>query len=149
MPKTTKAVKRVPMLRGAAEQIYLAGLGAFAIAEEGGSKVFETLVKRGKGLEKINKARLHKVLGQVGHQVEGVREGAEGAFGRLTAPIDAGMTTALHRLGVPTRKEIALLTRRVEELTRSVERKGARRPLPRRRARAAARKAIPVAAVAG
>ncbi len=149
MTKTMREVKRAPRIRGAAEQIYLAGLGAFALAEEEGTKVFETLVKRGKGVEKINKARLHKVLGEVGEKVEGVREGAEQAFGRFTAPIDAGMTTALHKFGVPTRKEIALLTKRVEELTRSVERKGARRPMPRRRVRPAARKAEPVGAYAG
>jgi poly(hydroxyalkanoate) granule-associated protein len=146
MTKTMKEIKRVPMLRGAAQQIYLAGLGAFAIAEEGGTKVFETLVKRGKGLEKLNKVRLTKVLGRAEKKVEGVREGAEQAFGRFTAPIDAGMTTALHRLGVPTRKEITLLTRRVEELTRTVERKGARRAIARRAiVRRRVRKPEPVA----
>jgi len=149
MTKAMKQVNRTPRIRGAAEQIYLAGLGAFALAEEEGTKVFETLVKRGKGVEKINKARLHKVLGEVGEKVGGVREGAEQAFGRFTAPIDAGMTTALHKLGVPTRKEITLLTKRVEELTRTVERKGARRPMPRHRVRPVVRKAEPVGAYAG
>src|SRR5262250_926166 len=32
-------------------QIWLAGLGAFAKAQSGGMKVFETLVKQGEGLE--------------------------------------------------------------------------------------------------
>jgi len=140
MPKVTKQIRRVPMVREAAEQIYLAGLGAFALAEEGGTRVFETLVKRGKGLEKLNKARLHKVLAQVEGKVGDVREGAEHAFGRLTAPIDAGVTTALHRLGVPTRKEIALLTRRVEELTKTVEKTRGRRPIARRPVRRPVRK---------
>jgi polyhydroxyalkanoate synthesis regulator phasin len=39
---------------------------------------------------------------------------------RLATPIESGMTSAMHRLGVPTRKEIATLTKRVEELTRVV-----------------------------
>jgi polyhydroxyalkanoate synthesis regulator phasin len=33
------------------------------------------------------------------------------------------MATALHRLGVPTRSEILELTKRVEALTRAVEKK--------------------------
>ena len=72
---------------------------------------------------------MQKLLNQVQGKVGNVREGAQHTFGRITAPIDAGVTTALHRLGVPTRKEIGLLTKRVEELTKSVEKTHhARRP---------------------
>jgi hypothetical protein len=99
MSKTMKTVKRMPVVQEAAEQIYLAGLGAFALAEE---------------------------------------EGNKHTFGRITAPFDAGVTTALHRLGVPTRKEIGLLTKRVEELTKSVEKtRHTRRAAPARRAKRA------------
>ena len=139
MSKAIKTVRRIPVVQEAAEQIYLAGLGAFALAEEEGGRVFENLVKAGKGLEKMNKARVQKLLNQVQGKVWNVREGAEHTFGRITAPIDAGVTTALHRLGVPTRKEIGLLTKRVEELTRSVEKTHTRRPAPARPARRAKR----------
>ncbi len=138
MSKTMKTVKRMPVVQEAAEQIYLAGLGAFALAEEEGSKVFENLVKAGKGLEKMNKARVQKLLNQVQGKVGNMREGAQHTFGRITAPFDAGVNTALHRLGVPTRKEIGLLTKRVEELTRSVEKaRQTRRAAPVRRAKRA------------
>jgi poly(hydroxyalkanoate) granule-associated protein len=140
MSKATKTAKRTPMVQEAAEQIYLAGLGAFALAEEEGTKVFENLVKKGKGLDKVNKARVQKLLTQVEGRVGDVREGAQHTFGRITAPIDAGVTTALHRLGVPTRKEIALLTKRVEELTKSVEKNRTRRPAPKRAVRRPGRK---------
>lgn len=141
MSKAIKSVKRIPVVQEAAESIYLAGLGAFALAEEEGTRVFENLVKKGKGLDKVNKARVQKLLTQVEGKVGDVREGAEHTFGRITAPIDAGVTTALHRLGVPTRKEIALLTKRVEELTKSVEKTHTRRTTPRRPARRPVRKA--------
>jgi len=138
MSKTMKTVKRMPVVQEAAEQIYLAGLGAFALVEEEGNKVFENLVKAGKGLEKMNKARVQKLLNQVQGKVGNVREGAQHTFGRITAPFDAGVTTALHRLGVPTRKEIGLLTKRVEELTKSVEKtRHTRRAAPVRPARRA------------
>ena len=39
-------------VKDSAQQIWLAGLGAFAKAQEEGGKVFEALVKEGMGLQK-------------------------------------------------------------------------------------------------
>jgi poly(hydroxyalkanoate) granule-associated protein len=111
------------MIRRSAQQIWLAGLGAFALAGEEGGKLFGALVKKGHGVEKLNKARLGKVLDRVSR----VRENAGHTIGRFRNPLDTGMTVALHQLGVPTRKEIVTLTKRVEELTRVVARSKAKR----------------------
>jgi poly(hydroxyalkanoate) granule-associated protein len=113
--KTTKAI---PTIKESAQQIWLAGLGAFALAGEEGNKLFKTLVKKGEGMEKMNKARLQEML----HRAEQMQGEAKHAIGRLTTPIENSMNSAITRLGVPSRKEIATLTRRVEELTRVVER---------------------------
>jgi poly(hydroxyalkanoate) granule-associated protein len=115
----TKKIKRtaaLPMLRESAHDIWLAGLGAFALAGEEGGRVFKSLVKKGEGMEKMNKARIN----QLTTRVDGLRGEARNAVARVRTPIEAGMTNAMHRLGVPTRKEIATLTKRVEELTRVV-----------------------------
>lgn len=127
--KTTKG----PFLKESAQTIYLAGLGALAVAGEEGGKLFSSLVKKGEGVEKMNKARLEKVLAKV----EDVREDARAAVGRFTEPLDNGMAVALEKLGVPTRKEIVTLTRRVEELTRTVQRTKAKARRSTKRARAA------------
>jgi len=118
MKKTKKHTIQRPVIRRSAQQIWLAGLGAFALAGEEGGKLFSTLVKKGAGIEKHNKARLEKVFSRVGR----VREDAGRALGRIGNPLDSGMSVALHQLGVPTRKEIVTLTKRVEELTRVVGR---------------------------
>ena len=52
-------------------------------------------------------------------------------IGRIRLPAGLGVGNALHRIGVPTRHEIVTLTKRVEELTRSVERAKAK---PKKRA---------------
>jgi poly(hydroxyalkanoate) granule-associated protein len=104
------------MLKESAHDIWLAGLGAFALAGEEGGRLFKSLVKKGEGLEKVNKTRINKLAGRV----EGLRGDARSAVAAVRTPIEAGMTNAMHRLGVPTRKEIATLTKRVEELTRVV-----------------------------
>ena len=129
--KMTKKVVALPMIKESAHEIWLAGLGAFALAGEEGGRLFKSLVKKGEGLEKINKARINKLA----DRVEGLRGDAMTAMGRVKTPIEAGMTNAMHRLGVPTRKEIANLTKRVEELTRVVAK--SRNGKPRKRTRAA------------
>jgi poly(hydroxyalkanoate) granule-associated protein len=118
MKKKTNGKSVTPMLKESAQSVWLAGLGALAMAGEGGHKLFNELVKKGDHLDKANRARLVKIKGKA----LDLRGGARAAVVRITAPFDAGVTGALHRLGVPTRKEILSLTKRVEELTRAVER---------------------------
>jgi poly(hydroxyalkanoate) granule-associated protein len=114
-----KKTRTLPMLKESAHDIWLAGLGAFALAGEEGGRLFKQLVKRGEGMEKVNKGRIQKIAARAGS----LRGDARTAVARLSTPIEAGMSNAMHRFGVPTRKEIATLTKRVEELTRVVAKK--------------------------
>lgn len=123
-----KAVK-VPMIRQSAQQIWLAGLGAFAMAGEEGGKLFTHLVKRGQQVEKLNKARLQKTLARIEKAGVGAREMARETVGKLTTPFDVATTAALRQFGVPTRKEIVTLTKRVEELTRTVQKGKGKKPV--------------------
>jgi len=130
--KNGKRTYSMPMLKESAHEIWLAGLGAFALAGEEGARVFRQLVKRGEGMEKLNKARIHKITSRA----ESLQGEARNAVAKLATPIEAGMTNAMHRLGVPTRKEIANLTKRVEELTRVVAKSKAGARKVRRAAKA-------------
>jgi poly(hydroxyalkanoate) granule-associated protein len=128
-----KAAKKVtalrPMILDNAQQIWLAGLGAFAMAGEEGKDLFHQLIKRGADVQKSGKARVEKLVKTAGKRVTDLRGDAEAAVGRVRFPLDKGMTKAMHRLGIPTRGEILELTKRVEALTKAVERKnGHRRP---------------------
>jgi poly(hydroxyalkanoate) granule-associated protein len=125
MARTTRSSTALTV-KDNAQHIWLAGLGALATAGEEGSRVFEDLVTKGAKLEKTGRARLEKVLTRAQGRARALRGEAEGALGRISAPIDAGVSTALGKLGVPTRKEILALTRRVEELTRTVQTAGKR-----------------------
>lgn len=118
--KNGKRAAALPMLKESAHDIWLAGLGAFALAGEEGGRLFKSLVKKGEGLEKVNKGRINTRVHKLVGRVEGLRGDARSAVAAVRTPIEAGMTNAMHRLGVPTRKEIATLTKRVEELTRVV-----------------------------
>jgi poly(hydroxyalkanoate) granule-associated protein len=124
-----KLSRKLPMLKQSAHEIWRAGLGAFALAGEEGGKLFGQLVKKGQGLEKSNKARIQTLVSRA----SSLRGEARTAVSRITTPIEAGMDNAMHRLGVPTRKEIATLTKRVEELTRVVAKSKTKARKPARR----------------
>ncbi|HEX7942917.1 MAG TPA: phasin family protein [Gemmatimonadaceae bacterium] len=128
MPKATEKELQLPVIGDAAYQVWLAGLGALSIAGDESGKVFKTLVKRGKTFEHVATGRLDDVRDRLD-----VRKAAGTAVERLSEGFDESMTDVLHRLGLPTKKEIEGLTRRVERLTRALEEKPVR-PRPRRAA---------------
>lgn len=100
-----------------AQKIWLAGIGALATAEEEGSKLFNSLVKKGEGYEAQGKQR----VGDVRARVEQIVGQAEGSMERLGNALDEKVADAIKRLGVPSRDEIAQLTKSVEELTVKVD----------------------------
>ena len=121
MPKTLEKQVQLPVFGDSAHQIWLAGLGALSIAGDESGKIFKTLVKRGRAFEHAATGRLDDVRGRLD-----VRKMAGDAVERISEGLDEGMTDVLHRLGLPTKKEIDGLTRRVERLTKALEEKPAR-----------------------
>ena len=124
-----------------AHKIFLAGLGTVKTVGEEGGELFDRLVERGKDLEAQGK----KGLRSWRKELEKTTSKVEGRVDRLGERIDEQLTGALHRLGVPTRDEIQTLTRRVEELSRKVDRIGVAPAAPKK---APATAKIPAAAEA-
>jgi poly(hydroxyalkanoate) granule-associated protein len=122
----------------AVQKIWQAGLGAVTMAQDEGGKMFEVLVSVGEQMEKeIRRSGLTPSAA-----VKKASAGAEDAWKKVQAALDSQMTGVLHRLGVPTRDEIARLTRRIEHLTETIESLRARPAAARRPAvrKATARK---------
>ena len=91
------------MVRDSAQQIWLAGLGAFSKTQEEGAKVFKALVKEGKGLESRTRKLAEAQVSEMGR--------------------------ALNQVGVSTNRELQALAKRVETLTASVQKMtGASKP---------------------
>ena len=111
-------------VKDSAQEIWLAGLGAFAKAQEEGQKVYKALVREGTSMQKrtmkVTEDKVNNVTAKVTKVAAGLQKQANGTWDKLETVFEARVERALTRLGVPTNKEIAALTRRVEELTRSV-----------------------------
>jgi poly(hydroxyalkanoate) granule-associated protein len=102
-------------------RIWLAGLGALATAEEEGGKLFAALVKKGKQYESSVKKPVDQATTRVKKKVKEVRGRAGKTVKQIERAFDDQVDAALHRVGVPTRKEIAALNRKVQRLTEALE----------------------------
>lgn len=115
----------LPTLPEPAREVWFAGLGAVSVAEREGGRFFRTLVSEGKKFEKTNLTGVEKgitsMVDTLNTRVEELRAMPSAALDRLGGAMDDSMTAVLHRLGIPTKREINVLTHRVEELTRHLE----------------------------
>lgn len=111
-------------IKDSAHQIWLAGLGAFAKAQGGGGKVFETLMKEGVSLQRKTQTAAEEKLsdvagkmtamaGEVGHKANAQWDKLEGIFEQRTA-------RALAKLGVPSAQTLADLGARLDALASAV-----------------------------
>lgn len=136
-------------IRDSAQQIWLAGLGAFARAQGDGNRFFENLIKEGTSLHRKSQSaageKLGDMAGKMTAMAEEVGQRANSHWDKLESIFEQRTSRALGRLGVPTAKDVAALAARVEALEAALARreKAAAAPAakPARKTRAAAKKA--------
>lgn len=135
-------------VRSSAQQIWQAGLGAFAKAQEEGGRVFSKLVKEGTEFQKRAEDKVADVSGSVGKLADGVGKQASGSWDKLEQVFEERVARALATIGVPTQQDIAALHAQIDALSRQVaalSAKAAPAPRPKAVARPAV-KAAPKAA---
>ena len=103
-------------IKESARQIWLAGLGAYNKAEEDTGRIFDKLVKEGEELEHLTRGAVEKQFKAVEDRVEGVRERATDTFGKLENVFDQRVSSALTRLGMPSKAKVQELEDRIQSL---------------------------------
>ena len=114
-----------------AREIWLAGLGAFSVAQseggkmiEQGNKLFEKLVSEGVKLEKktrnVAETAVGDIKGGVESKVGAVRKQAVDNWDKLESIFENRVARVLGQLGVPTADEVNKLSARVQTLSRKV-----------------------------
>lgn len=110
-----------------AQQIWLAGVGAFGRAQTEGSRLFDTLVKEGGRVEQ-----------RAGSRVGEARERAAETLGRVDQAVRSKVQGALKSLEVPTRRELGALLDRIDALNGQLRRHNSQAETPATKARKAA-----------
>ncbi len=113
-------------VKDSAQQIWLAGMGAFAKAQAEGGKVFDALVKEGVSLQRktqsVAEEKLGDVTGKMSSMASEVTSKAGASWDKLENIFEERTAKALGKLGVPTARDVAELTARVEALSAAVAR---------------------------
>lgn len=95
----------------AGRDVYHAGIGVVAAADERGRTLFHELVQEG---EKVAERDVARSLRSAGERVKALGERATSALGR-------GVQNGLERVGVPSQREISQLTQRIERLNAKID----------------------------
>lgn len=132
-------------VKESAQQIWLAGLGAFSKAQEEGSRVFETLVKEGLSIQRKTQAAAEEGISETSARMASMasmasefQSKAGNQWGKLENIFEERVAKAMEKLGVPSAKTVESLRARIEQLEEKAS--------PKARARTAARSSAPVLA---
>jgi poly(hydroxyalkanoate) granule-associated protein len=134
--KTSESVQKTVVdtangVKETTERIFLAGLGAFSLAEEEGSKFFDKLVKQGRKVElpelplKQLRSSIDDTADKATDAVKGrakdARYVAEEAADKAEDRLQEVVAAVMKRIGVPTRDEVSELTNSVERLNKRLD----------------------------
>jgi len=111
-------------VRDSAQQIWLAGLGAFSKAQAEGGKVFDALVKEGVSLQRKTQSAAEDKITEVTSRMTNMAGGLSGKatqhWDKLETIFEERVAKALNRLGVPSAKDVDALMARIDALSASV-----------------------------
>ena len=136
LQKMSADKKTAPHLSGAvkesAQQIWLAGLGAFSKAQEGGGKVFESLMKEGLSIQRKTQAvaeeKISEATSKMANMAGDIQSKAGHQWDKLENIFEDRVAKALNKLGVPSAKDVDALIARIDELNKNVQKMGAKAP---------------------
>ena len=107
-------------MKAQAQQIWLAGLGAFSKAQQDGTKAFEKLVHDGISMQRQAQSTAEEKIveatqraKQAAHQIN---ERASGQWDRLEGMFEERVAKALHRMGMPSIQDLLALQARIDAL---------------------------------
>jgi poly(hydroxyalkanoate) granule-associated protein len=112
-------------VKDSAQQIWLAGLGAFAKAQQEGSKAFDSLVKEGLTVQRKTQAvaeeRISDATSRMTTMANDITAKANGQWDKLESIFEDRVARTLNKLGVPSAQDIEALIARIDELNQNVQ----------------------------
>lgn len=118
-PPDLDPLKMSEHMKDSAQQIWLAGMGAFAKAQQEGTKMFESLVKDGTKLQEATQqaqAKVAEAAEKMSALASDMGHRATGQIDRLEGIFEERVAKALQHMGLPSAKDLADLQARVAAL---------------------------------
>lgn len=113
-------------IRDSAQQIWLAGLGAFAKAQGQGGNVFENLVGQGLHLQKKTQGMAEEAMGAVAHRMTAMAQEVGGranaSWDKLESIFEQRTAKAMRSMGMPSAAALNELSERVAALEAAIAR---------------------------
>jgi poly(hydroxyalkanoate) granule-associated protein len=133
-------------VKESAQQIWLAGLGAFSKAQEEGGKVFDALVKEGQSIQRktqsVAEEKISEATSKMTNMATDIQSRAGHQWDKLENIFEERVAKALNKLGVPSAKDVDALIARVDELNKKMKGKApAAKTATKTTAKSAAKKA--------
>ena len=112
-------------VKDSAQQIWLAGLGAFTKAQQEGGKLFDALVKEGVGMQRKTQSaaedKISQATGKMASMATDIGSKAAGRWDKLENIFEDRVAKALTKLGAPSANDIEQLRQRIDALHKSVQ----------------------------
>ena len=103
-----------------AQQIWLAGLGAFSKAQADGTKAFEALVKEGQAIQGKAQTIAQEKFAEITSKTNGMTgellSKASGQWSKLEGIFEERVSKALQKMGIPTKQDIEALNKKIDAL---------------------------------
>lgn len=106
-------------IRETGRHVWLAGLGAFARAEEQGKEMFDRLVARGREVETRRFKAIDRTVARTSDQLKDWGD-------RVQDTMQDSLRGLMHRIGLPSRKDLDHLSARLSALSSKVDRVASR-----------------------
>ena len=111
-------------VKESAQQIWLAGLGAFSKAQEEGTKVFESLVKEGLSMQRKTQSaaeeKISEATSRMTNMASDIGSRAAGQWDKLENIFEDRVAKSLAKLGVPSSRDLDVLNARIDALAKSM-----------------------------
>lgn len=139
-PAATSTTIPLPLpgaVKDSAQQIWQAGLASFTRAQAEGSKAFESLVKEGMDIQRKTQSTAEARMTQTALKMSGMASNisskASVQLSKLETVLEASVSKALKKLGVPSSHDLAELVARIDALSQAVQKLSPSRRAPAHR----------------
>lgn len=104
----------VAKIKDSAQQIWLAGLGAFHKAQEEGTAAYEKLLEEGEAIQRKTREITEESVSQIAAK-------ATGTWDKLELGFEARLGETMKAMGATTKKDVAALSKRIDQLTEQIK----------------------------